>query len=1124
MSDALLRIPSPPDRIGEIADATQGLLAAFEPEALLSPVSEALADVADRADQLAQTDTEAIVTRLPAALEHLRGLLAPGTLEYVGSLPAAYSAVEATIRDHPLLGEILADQTVAEAGLSILEELVDDLHSRVATLVDQLLPTEFLQRLDTALTTLADFATEPPDEADLLTFLVDNLVGVGVDVLDAAAEEAVAAATAVAPVEAAADAASDLRGAQERLREGLESVVETIEALDPSAAEEYEQLQARIDQVEDRLQSVAAQLGAVYDDVVDVVDTQDAPALFADLTAALEAVPVERVLTVDDVVDAITALLDELGDHVDDLLRPDELRWRAELLSETIRAALAASPLAQVTEVLDSLAQGIRGIVRSVPVEEVQSTVVDLVDRAGAQLEALGLEDAEARLAEAFDALEEAASAGLDPGTLAESARDAVRGIASQLEALPIDQALAELQHAVEQAGEAVAGLGEAAGAELERLGDLLDELEPFDVSTASEAVIDEIDAVRERLDAMDPAALSDAERLAVAGALATLRALDLDATVLARLREELDEATRPVWDLLGEVATRLERFRDRLMALAPTEVLAPAAASLEQLATTVDTARARTWLAPASRRIEALEEQVGAADPARILAPLERPYADVNEALKRVDPEHWLRPASEAWSQVHAAVDRLDPGPLLEGLDARRREAFTDLRAAVLTAVENAEPPEPVAALLAELRPLIDQLTGALLDEPEQLRDLSEQAWTEIPFDGLFRPLDGLFERIVGVARSIPEDVLTGAAEEIRTRLSGQLDSTDPAQIMERLRSGSRRLDGLSPATVLGPMQALGGMSQRFAEATADAPDARQEDVAAVAARLEELSDRIDAHRPDSLRARLNEQHAATSVRLAAHVDAVDATAGATAHARVHGELRRLVPDFLRAPRPLTHAEVLDGLYGMRPSVSSRRILEAAERLVQQLTRLDVAVRPAMDELFDTVGEVLRLTSPAMLQGAVDQTYRAVRDTLAAWDPDDLTDHLHAELFEPLTATLAAADPAATRQRLEDSFEAARETLTSAADAMLDAVADAIDEELSELRGDTTRVLDELADGAALTDQSLQAVLEELDQLELAPLVERMEASVAAIHDDFDREFARVHRAFAQMLDAAPV
>lgn len=1124
MSDVLLSVPSLPRPDERIVEAVEGILADLHPDALMAPVTEALTALDDAVEDLTHADVDVLTTDLPAVFDHLRGLLAPATLEHLEAAAASYDTARDVLADHPLLSAISAGDSVREAGLRILDSLVEELRGRVEQLVPAILPPDTIDRLTAVLELLERFAVEPPGDGELLAFLADNLVGVGIDVLDEAATRAAEAAAAVAPLERALEVDAPLTEARAELSGSLESLAEAVDGLDPTAAEAYERLEARIDDTETAIHAVDDHLAAVYDEVAEAVEDSDGPALLRALQEALEAVPLEPVITLDDVVDALTSVLEEVADGVQDVVRPEELRWRAEALSDGLRAAFEASPLSQVAEVLEGFAEDIREVVASVPVAGLQATLGDLVTRAGAQLDALGLDEVETTLARVFDALHTAASEQLDADALASATRDALSELTGQIEALRITESLAELREVLERAGRTVASIGEDAVEELARLTDLLAELEPFDVAAASDQVIDEIDAVRARLDEIDPPALSEAERLAIVAALAVLRELDLHSDVLEPLRRRLDDASRPVLDLLREITTRLERLRDRVVALAPDEVIGRAAASLQDIADTVESISAERLLEPAHRQVDALEEQLRAVDPGPLLTPLEPPFAVVSDAVGRLDPEHWLRPAADAWSQVDRTVDRLDVTPLLDALDDRRREAVADLRSALLGTFDAADLPEPVAGLLDVLGPVMEQVTGALLDEPERLREVAGQVWAEVRLDGLFQPVEDVFEQIAALARSIPEDALADAANTIRTRLGAGSEAVSPAAVMGRLRSGDGQLAGLTPDVALGAALALPEVDRRFAEAAANAPDELREQVAAVAARLDDLQQLTEDDRPDSLRARLESQHETVASVLRAYVDRLDPTQAAEAHTRVGTELRRLVPEFLRAPEPLTGVEVLEGLYGMRPSSQVQRATEAAERLAWELTRLQLSVRPAVDELFDTVAELIRRASPAALRRAVEGIYRAVQDTVAALDPDALTDDLRAELFAPLSAALAAVDPAALRDRLEEDFDAALSALAQGAGAVLGTVAEVADEELSALHTEVTGLLGELVEAAEEMDQTLEAVVGQFDGAEIVALVERLEASMSSINEDFDREFARVQRAFSQMLAAIPL
>ena len=122
-----------------------------------------------------------------------------------------------------------------------------------------------------------------------------------------------------------------------------------------------------------------------------------------------------------------------------------------------------------------------------------------------------------------------------------------------------------------------------------------------------SDAVIAEIDDLKARLAAINPNALSDAEKLALTAALAVIEAIDLQTQVIGGLKSGYHSAEGEVRSILDQIAAALNQLRDKIGVFNPETILQPINGALEAANQLLDKVNARTLLAPLYAQIDTL-------------------------------------------------------------------------------------------------------------------------------------------------------------------------------------------------------------------------------------------------------------------------------------------------------------------------------------------------------------------------------------------------------------------------------------------------------------------------------------------------------------------------------------
>jgi len=228
-------------------------------------------------------------------------------------------------------------------------------------------------------------------------------------------------------------------------------------------------------------------------------------------------------------------------------------------------------------------------------------------------------------------------------------------------------------------------------------------------------------------------------------------------------------------------------------------------------------------------------------------------------------------------------------------------------------------------------------------------------------------------------------------------------------------------------------------------------------------------------------------------------------------------------VPDFLRAPAPLTHAQVMDGLAGLRPSTRAAPLEAAMQRFLNDLAPLEVALVEAVDDVFAAVRRTLALVDPLALGDVIGVIYEDVKAKLKVIDPQSLADGAQAILDE-LTEPLEALDPAKIGQRLQAAYARAIAGVTTTLKTFLDDVGKAIDVQLRAIRAEIQKAIDAIRKALRDAQAALQGVTKRFEQLVLVDLIGRLDRVLENLGRSFDTELDRVRNAFDEMLRAIPV
>ncbi|GAB3436861.1 hypothetical protein [Flindersiella endophytica] len=1096
---------------GTFVEAVRGL-APDNPDSPLAGVAGALSGIEQRAD----VDVSGITEQLPAALERVDGVLRPANIEFVESIGEAYQTVRQTLDEHPLLAQS-GGAGVLESVLGILSDVSGGFSTNLGAGVAEILDLDDVATLTEALAAIEQLRTSFPDHVDdLLPFLAQNLVGLPAGLLDDLRTH-LSGALEIAVTAQSINLQPQLQAPLTALANAYLAVVSALDGFDPADAAAYAGLRAALDALGTAAGTAVSAVTVVYNAFGTAVDSFDWQAVLSIqplLDAAADATA--GVLTFDDLSNEITTVLEGVAAGVERLFDTDEVTRRGMVFADAVNQVVDSSPLMLVRDVLAEFVGKLRELIDQIPLEDVEAAIDDLLTQAKGAIDDLGIDDIVTSIEQAFAELDTFVQEQLDED-LVDGVRTALEGLGAHTPTLPVKDVLAKLGYVANQAGELVTSLSEGAAAQLDQLDALVGSLEELRFTPVTDEIVVELGDVRDRLKAMGAESLSDVERLAIQGALATLRALNVRGEVVVGLTAGYDELDALVRQALLAIRGVLDDLMTVLRQLDPTALLQPLRAALDEATEAVGSASARALLAPLREQADAVAESLEALRPGRLLEPLQGTYDQLRAAAELLDPQRWLGPLSEVWSQVEGVLDLLDIRPALEALDAKQHELLGQARQAILDALDDLNLPEPLATFVAGLRPAIEAMTDAVLGDPDtQLPEVLLYQPVREQVNALLRPLDEVYQLVVDLVAELPEDAVVGAMNALRLGV-GALDDADPSRLLARFVQARDAFTATTPDVLLNAVVSLPSLHQRFELQAGSAPAERQQDVEATRAAFVSVEAGIDLEAPRQL-------HAEIGARFSVRVAGLDPAPVAESYARLRAGLERLVPEFLRGAEPLDLPAILAGLVSLRPSSRTQHLDVAIGRLVSGVSRVRAGLDPVVARLFEAVRKALGQISPLVVKAALDELYTALHEKLAILDPGAIIPRLRTELFQPFLDVFDAVDPAQLASRVDASYTAAVETLAARVDEILDALAGVLDQPLRQLVEDVQALIAELQATVTAAGNALETVVDRLERLDLVVLIDRLSIVLDNLRTSFALELERVANAFDDMLDAIPV
>jgi hypothetical protein len=1068
-------------------------------------------------------DVSRLTEQLPDAIQTIQNALPASVVEFIESIDQQYQQAHAFLADSPLADAAGSDD-LQQAALAVIDDALALFRARLGELAGGIVGAEKLAEIADVLAAFERFRSDFPAHRDeFLPFLSRYLIGVAPDLLRQPLDQLAIVEDALGLAGTATfDAA--IAASRQAADQAYADLLAAIGALDPAQAAGYTRIIGALDVLDAATGALIDTALPLYAGAQAVVENPAWHAALEAYQAALEAVPLEQIPSIDDVVDTIDSALGDLLARLLMSLGPEEIRGRLEQLNRAVRDTFLTSPLGQVRRTLLGFLNDIRDAIARIPTEIIQQTIEQMLGRVRSELEQLGIDRLGDQIADAFEQARAFIVENLNMQVI-DRVKDALRGLADQARNLPVADLVANLDGAITQLQGAITQIEQMVGDQVEALKGLLAQLDTLSFEPISNEVIGEITSVKNRLQAINPNALSDVEKLALRGALAVLDAIDLKGQISDQLKPAYHSVEADVKRLLDDITAALHQFLDQIGILSPDTLLGPIHDLLGQVAGALSGLSGRAATAPLQRLADEAIAELDKLSPAQLLDPLQEPYAAMMRMVDQIDPERWLAPLNALYAEIDKLIDKVDLVPLMESLDQQRALLFAEARDAMLSGIDGLDLPAPLDAFLAELRPLIGGLADALFGDPAAaVPQVAANLRGRYRLTSLFAPLDLAFDQLLQLLDQIPHDDLVTTLEALRQGLGFGLSQLDPADLPGRFRAMRAALAERAPERLLTGALSLPALRASFQAWVELAPDSQRAAIVAVQARFDLAIQVVVPGAPASRIAPLTQAHNALLVSLDQRAASLDVAGASAAYRRLRAGLDRLLPDFLRQPQPLSYDDVMAGIATLRPSTRAARLDATLEHFLDRVQPLVDQIADLTNGFFGALRDAVQLVNPLTLRDSVAEIYDAIRAKVRVIDPLALAAAIRTDILEPIMAPLRAIDPAAIKARLQALYDAALAALRDGARQILDQVAAALDDLLRQIRAQVKALIGQIE---ATITQALHAIEQVIDQIEGLVFVEilgRLRRLIDQLGISFDQELDRVLSAFDQMLHAIPL
>jgi len=1100
-----------------------GGLSSLSPTSPDSPLASVVSSLGQLSEKL-NFNPEPLQKLYPDALYVMRNALPADSIERVREIEEAYRQAQDFLKDSALAREIKPGATLQDVALAAVKDALRLFDERQLLLHQNVIDAETVEDVRAALAAFARFRDDyEANASDFLPFISKHLFGLGPELLKEPLARLEHWLGVFDPLDREA-LENVLRPAQDAINKAFRELAELIETFDAADPTAYVKLEARLTALDSAVRVQYTALDLFYSQLNLTVGAHDWGKIFPELRGLLEAVTFEAPPSADDAIHALSVIFDRLLTGLNSVVLPQEIVERAESMSKDFYELFAKSAVGQVRRVLREFLEKIQGALASVPTEQVQKSVEEMLARVKQEIDKLGIGDLAQTIEKGFQEAETFITEHINE-TLKNDVREAVKGLLDGLKNLPLQALFTDIDTAIKRVQELLNQLDTSLAEGVEDVKAVLARLEELSFAPVSNAVIAEIDDLKKRVKAMNPNALSDPEKLAIKTALAFLEGFDLEGIIEREAVKGFNSARDSVKPLLNDLEAVLRRLRDQLEAYNPTRFVGALTDLLDEAQKLADKLDAKVLLKPLYEQADALVRRLESLSPGSLLDPLAEPYKEVVSAVDQLRPERLIEPLNALYKEVDRLIDVIDITPVLEELDRRQKELFKNASAALLSALDKIDLPSPFKEFFAEVRPLAESLTEAVFNDTDtELEKMSRAVPRTLDITGVFKPLDNVFDKLMGMVRGVPADDLTVTFETLRKAFGPGFDALDPRRLTAVLRRSQRAVDDLSPQRLFSLPLSLPSLRVTFEARVAAAPAERKADVKAALLRFDAVIKLTAPADAQSLFSELSKSHRELSDTVRSRINSLDPAGAEAAYGKLRDQLAKVLPRFLQRDQPLTHADVIAGLESLRPSRKAGDLQRVFTRFQRRLVPMQEALEVAGRKFFKAVRDTLDFINPLSLKGSVAEIYETLREKVRILDPEKLAAALRASIFEPVENALKALDPATLKARLNQAYQKVLKALVDNVRPILDDIARALDEQLTMIRNEVKKILGDLKETIGQAKAIFDGMVKKVEDLVFVEVLDRLRRVLDNLGVSFEKELGRVRKAFDQMLAALPL
>lgn len=1078
--------------------------------------------VLDELNSSLNIDVSGLSEKLPQALNVIENALPADSLIFIEQLEDSYREVNDFLTTNDLVKQIQPGVSFEETALAIVDEVTDLFRNRLTDLGSSLVDAETLNQVKTALETIDTLAGGGNIEAEeLLDFLADNLAGVAADLLSDVETHLDSTLNFIQPLSAASlDAA--MSSASNSLAQALQNLANGVKDFDAADAAAYPALEALLDAYSSTLEAAFSALETLYSSLNNVVSAPQWARLFETYTEVLNAVPLPEGPTVDDAVDELVELMESLLSRLTMSLSAKDLAAQVTGVSASIHNLFADSPLHQVRQILIDFIGKIEQALAAVPTEEVQQAVDGMLSRVGQEIQDLNIDQVRSSIENGFETANNFIDNNLDDNLL-NGVTTQLTSTLDRLNDIPIAELGNSISTAVQQAEQVITDLENSLSSGLDEIKNLLASLDSVDFKPVSSEVIDEIQTLKVKLQAINPDALSDVEKLAIQTGLAVLSAIDLEGEIVFGLKDGYAGISDELANAIQSVLDAWLEFRRRIGVLDASALAAPITGLLDEINNLIQGLNGNLLIAPLQELIDKLMQQLQSLSPAALLDPLQAPYDRMMQTIERANPDVWVAPLRTLYSEIDRLVTLIDITPLLTRLEEKEQQLFAEANQAIADALDAVQLPPPLDVFYAQIKTLIQGISGAVFGDPDgTLRNFSSLLSDSVRPSTMFQPLDAAFDRLIAATETLPAEQVLAALESLRQGLGAALPAMNPAHILSSLRDAEGRLASMSPANLAGAVKlpALRARLEVGFEGHSETAAAQ----ASLLARFDIALAPLQISHVDAGLHRLHLSHEQLLNGLRQQINVLDAQGAQLAYQRLDSGLHRLLPDFLLQSTSLQFNDIQASLASLRPSTKARRLDTLVDRFLAEVQPLQASLDEAVNGFFSEIRQAALLLYPGDIKDAVAGVYDRLREKLDILNPDELAADLRSNVWEPLIDPLNAISPAALKAQLQALFDNLLTKIAVALDGLLEELMLAIDVFLSRIREAISQTLGALSQQIDNILEGVNDLIEQLDNLIIDELFNRLLNLLSNLKISFNLELDRVRNEFDAMLNAIPL